>query len=95
MDKTKKYQIGSLAFTRAEVAWVSDGWNASVINDKAMERFISDGIATEVKEKLKGSVIVSVARDGYVHSHTTTHLAMLDLSMEFGNILRSAFGGCS
>ena len=90
MDKTKKYQIGSLKFDRAEYAWTSEGWNASCINDEAMERFISDGIATEVKEKFKGSMVVTMGNVGYVDAYTG---GTDDLSLEFGNILRTTFGG--
>lgn len=91
MDKTKKYQIGSLKFNRAEYAWTSEGWNASCINDEAMERFISDGIATEVKEKLHEVFIVPTDSSGGVTACNPIGEAF-DTSTYVADLLRAILG---
>lgn len=98
MDKTKKYQVGSCIYkwsgemVSVSAHWVSEDGERSIYT-RAMEGLYADGIATEVKEKFKGSMVVDMTHEGYVHSHTANMLGMCDLSMEFGNIIRAAMGG--
>lgn len=91
MDKTKKYRVGSGVYEDLGHGCWGAGLDARM-TDNTMQTLINDGIATEVKEKFKGSMVVDMTHEGYVHSHTTNRLGMCDLSMEFGNIIRAAMG---